>query len=117
MDPHACAQWLGKLGNLHAARTKQRGLAPHKPLMLLSVIDLIEAGEFQDAFVPFLARLVSQFRSYWDLVLDRQRNRPDIAMPFNALGGDRDAIWERFDEHGSPSKSKLTTRLCKLDPD
>jgi putative restriction endonuclease len=36
-------------------------------------------------------------------------------MPFNALGGDRDAIWERFDEHGNPSRSKLTTRLCKLD--
>jgi putative restriction endonuclease len=109
--------WLGKLANLNVARTADRGAAPHKPLMLLSVIDLIEAGEFKDAFVPYQARLVSQFRSYWDLVLDRQRNRPDIAMPFNALGGDRDSIWERFDEHGNPSKSKLTTRLCKLDPD
>jgi len=109
--------WLGKLANLNAARTEARGIAPHKPLMLLSVIDLIEAGEVKDAFVPYQARLVSQFRSYWDLVLDRQRNRPDITMPFNALGSDRDSIWERFDENGNPSKSKLTTRLCKLDPD
>jgi putative restriction endonuclease len=108
---------LGKLANLNAARTEARGIAPHKPLMLLSVIDLIEAGEVKDAFVLYQARLVSQFRSYWDLVLHRQRNRPDISMPFNALGGDRDSIWERFDENGNPSKSKLTTRLCKLDPD
>jgi putative restriction endonuclease len=38
-------------------------------------------------------------------------------MPFNALGGDRDAVWKRFDENGTPSKSKLTTRLCELDAD
>ncbi|MGB6223040.1 HNH endonuclease [Haloferula sp.] len=116
METNKSAYWLGKLANLNAARTEARGIAPHKPLMLLSVIDLIEAGEFKDALVPFHARLVSQFRSYWDLVLDRQRNRPDIAMPFNALGGIHDSIWERFDEHGAPSSSKLTTRLCKLDP-
>lgn len=109
--------WLGKLANLNVARTGPRGIAPHKPLMLLSVIDLIEAGEIKDSTVLYQARLVSQFRSYWDLVLDRQRNHPDIAMPFNALGGERDSIWERYDEHGSPSKSKLTTRLCKIDPD
>jgi hypothetical protein len=42
---------------------------------------------------------------YWDLVLDRQRNRPDITMPSSALGGDRDSILERFDEHGSPPNS------------
>ena len=109
--------WLGKLANLNASRTEARGVAPHKPLMLLSVIDLIEADEITDVSVTYHARLVSQFRSYWDLVLERQRNRPDIAMPFNALGGDRDAIWDRFDENGNASKSKLTTRLCKLHPD
>lgn len=27
--------WLGKLANLNAARTAERGIAPHKPLMLL----------------------------------------------------------------------------------
>ena len=29
-------------------------------------------------------------------VLERQRNQPDIPMPFHALGGDKDQIWERF---------------------
>ena len=29
--------WLGKLANLNVARTAKRGLAPHKPLMLLTV--------------------------------------------------------------------------------
>jgi len=38
-------------------------------------------------------------------------------MPFHALGGDRDKIWERFTEEGQPSRAKTTTRLCSLDPD
>ena len=37
--------WLGRLANLNAARTAARGVAPHKPLMLLTVIDLIESGD------------------------------------------------------------------------
>jgi putative restriction endonuclease len=38
-------------------------------------------------------------------------------MPFHALGGDRDKIWERFTADGQPSLAKATTRLCSLDPD
>ncbi len=40
--------WLGKLANLNVARTEARGVAPHKPLMLLTVIDLIESGDVPD---------------------------------------------------------------------
>jgi hypothetical protein len=36
--------WLGKLANLHAAKTPGLGIAPHKPLMILSVKDLIDRG-------------------------------------------------------------------------
>ncbi|MEY3894680.1 MAG: hypothetical protein RLZZ214_199, partial [Verrucomicrobiota bacterium] len=109
--------WLGKLANLNVARTAARGAAPHKPLMLLTVIDLIESGDIPDGWVKYDVRLVSRFRDYWELVQDRQRNSPDIPMPFNALGGERDQIWQCFTADGKPSKSKLTTRLCHLDPD
>ena len=108
--------WLGKLANLNVARTAARGLAPHKPIMLLSVIDLIERGLITDGWVSFGVELASAFRSYWHSVADRQRNAPDIPMPFHALGGDRDQIWQRFTRDGEPSHSKLTTRLCQLDP-
>ncbi|MCC5841823.1 MAG: hypothetical protein JJT96_17040 [Opitutales bacterium] len=65
----------------------------------------------------FDVRLVSRFRYYWELVLERQRNQPDIPMPFHALGSDRDRIWQRFTADGQRSKAKATTRLCSLDPD
>ena len=116
-DKEKQAHWLGKLANLNAAKTPGLGVAPHKPLMIFSVMDLIESGDLNDRWVPYNADLVTRFRDYWDLVVDRRKNRPEITMPFNALGGERDAIWERFDESGNPSKSKLTTRLCHLDPD
>jgi len=45
MSNPPCELWLGKLANLNAARTAARGIAPHKPLMLLTVIDLIESGD------------------------------------------------------------------------
>lgn len=112
------SDWLGKLANLNVARTKARGLAPHKPLMLLTVIDLVEAAEIgAEGWIDYDVRLVSRFRDYWDLVLERQRNAPDIPMPFHALGGDRDRVWERFTAEGAPSAAKATTRRCRLDPD
>ncbi|MCC5808585.1 MAG: HNH endonuclease [Opitutales bacterium] len=109
------AFWLGKLANLNVARTAERGIAPHKPLMLLTVIDLIELGDIADGWVRYDVRLVSRFRDYWELVRERQRNQPEIPMPFHALGGEKDRIWERFTTDGQPSKAKATTRLCSLD--
>jgi putative restriction endonuclease len=112
-----CNHWLGRLANLNAAKSASLGIAPHKPLMIFSVMDLIEMGVIRDRWVAYNTDFVTRFRDYWDLVVERRKNRPEITMPFNALGGERDAIWERFDENGNPSISKLTTRLCQLDPD
>jgi putative restriction endonuclease len=111
-----CSFWLGKLANLNVARTAKRGLAPHKPLMLLTVIDMIESGDIADGWVKYDVRLVSRFRDYWELVRERQQNLPDIPMPFHALGSDRDQIWQRFTADGQPSHARDTTRLCSLDP-
>ena len=40
-------KWLGKLTRLNPAsgRGQCRGQAPHKPLLLLCVVDMTEAGE------------------------------------------------------------------------
>jgi putative restriction endonuclease len=51
--------WLSRLATLNAARTAAHGVAPHKPLMLLTVIDLIESGDVPDGWVRYDVRLVS----------------------------------------------------------
>lgn len=114
-DDSDCGKWLRKFATLNTARTAARGIAPHKPLMLLTVIDLVDCGDVSDGWVRLDVRLVSRFRDYWELVLERQRNQPDIPMPFHALGSNRDGVWTRFTADGEPSAGKATTRLCSLD--
>jgi putative restriction endonuclease len=114
MIPHQ--HWLGKLANLNASKSAGRGIAPHKPLMMFTVMDLIESGDVTDGWVKYDVRLVSRFRDYWELVRERTKNKPEIPMPFHALGGDRDKVWERFTADGQVSHAQETTRLCSLDP-
>ena len=72
-DKEKQTRWLGKLANLNAARTEARGIAPHKPLMLLTVIDLIESGDIPDGWVRYDVRLVSRLREVGREVLNRNR--------------------------------------------
>ena len=67
--------WLGKLANLNVARTAKRGLAPHKPLMLLTVIDMIESGDIADGWVKYDVRLVSRLKTTLQFI---QPQRPQI---------------------------------------
>lgn len=109
------ADWLNRLCHLNAAKTATRGLAPHKPLLLLCVIDMIEEGVLTTPWLPYSPELFFRFQCYWAIVYDRQQNRPDMRLPFHALGGERDGLWTRHTEDGAPSRSKETTRLCNLD--
>jgi len=109
------ADWLDRFCNLNAAITASRGRAPHKPLLLLCVIDMVEEGAINTPWISYSPELFFRFQCYWEIVYDRQRNRPDMRLPFHALGGERDRVWTRYTEDGAPSRSKETTRLCYLD--
>jgi putative restriction endonuclease len=108
-------QWLARLCNLNVSKTQKRGLAPHKPLLLLTIIDMIEYGTITSRWVSYTPELFFRFQCYWTIVYDRQRNNPDMRLPFHALGGKRDRIWIRCMEDGTPSRSRETTRLCCLE--
>jgi putative restriction endonuclease len=107
--------WLNRLANLNVARTERRGLAPHKPLMLLTIMDMIEDRSIASPWIAYSAELFFRFSCYWDVVYDRQLNRPDMRLPFHALGGHRDRIWERYTDERQPSRSRETTTLCHMD--
>jgi putative restriction endonuclease len=109
------SEWIGRLRNLNVAQTSERGRAPHKPLLMLSIIDMIEDGSITTQWVSYSPELFFRFQCYWEIVYDRQRNRPDMRLPFHALGGKRDRIWICYTEDGKVSKSKETTRICHLD--
>ena len=60
------------------------GPAPHQPVLLLSVIELIGGGRFGENKIRLCAELAETFLKYWPIVTDRQ---PNIAMPFFHLKG------------------------------
>jgi putative restriction endonuclease len=80
-------KWLGKLLTLNPAMGCGicHGKAPHNPLLLLSLLDLIEDGELTDRTFTRCPGLVLRFRTYGGLVGDRWPARLDLSMPFYYL--------------------------------
>lgn len=64
-----------------------RGIAPHKPILLLSVIDLIEQGQLRHNRICLSPELIATFLQFWNQ-LGTEQHRSDIAMPFFHLRGD-----------------------------
>ncbi len=87
-------------------------LAPYKPLLLFCVLDEFEAGQLGEGSVFRDAELVFRYESYFSLVVERCGNKPDLRMPFHALGGDQ--VWACFSEDGKRSETRDTTRRCVL---
>jgi putative restriction endonuclease len=78
-------------------------------------MDMVQDGVIATPWVAYSPELFFRFQCYWAIVYDRQRNKPDMRIPFHALGGKRDKIWTLYMEDGKPSLSRETTRLCCLD--
>ncbi len=68
---------------LHVSRSK--GVAPHKPVMLLSVIDSIERGEITENKIFITPDLVSLFKYNWSLLVEAETFVPNFALPFYHL--------------------------------
>jgi len=83
----AWEHWLERLYDL---RRDKRGSheRPHKPVLLLSVLDLLDEGAIAENRIPLSKELVRSFRRYFDVVRE-QNDRPTIQNPFFHLSGDR----------------------------
>src|SRR5688572_23490237 len=75
MSEQHAKTWLGKLTklnpNIAKAGSALRGKAPHKPLLLLCLLDMAEAGELTSRTFARSASLVLRFRSYGTIIADR----------------------------------------------
>lgn len=68
-------------------KTKDKGIAPYKPLLLLSIIDLISEGEIQDRKIYVTQKLVDRFEHYRDL-LSSNAFDGNLVLPFFHLKND-----------------------------
>jgi putative restriction endonuclease len=106
--------WLAKLANLRVDRARGDP-APHKPLLLLIVLELAEQGLLPEDLLLLSPELAFRFLTFWHIVAHRRNQRPDIRLPFHHLQSD--GFWAACGEDGEASPDKRLTRYVVLDPE
>lgn len=107
-------QWLAKLAKLKVDKA-QGDLAPHKPLLLLCVLELAEQALLPKDTLPLTPELAFRFCEYWKIVSRRRPTRPDIRYPYFHLKSD--GIWSPKDEHGNPTTERFKARFAAMPSD
>jgi putative restriction endonuclease len=74
-----------------------RHRAPYKPLLLLSILDLISFGPLKTNFIEFNVELFDIFERYWTVVVGPER-KSNILMPIGHLR--REGFWHLLPRPG-----------------
>src|SRR5437588_1227009 len=107
-------EWLGRLARLKVDRARGDP-APHKPLLLLVVLELAEQGLLPKDVLPLTPELAFRFCTYWNIVAHRRTQRPDVRLPFHYL--QTDGFWTALGEDGKPSPDPRLTRYAEVTSD
>lgn len=94
------------------------GAAPHKPVLLVSLIELIEKGLVENNQFEINAELVATFKENWALLVPTM-HQPDFTLPFYHLQNDKAAgetFWTLQPNLGMQINSHISsvTRLSEL---
>ncbi|OGW42114.1 MAG: hypothetical protein A2010_19225 [Nitrospirae bacterium GWD2_57_9] len=79
--------WLQKLAKLRVDRASETP-APHKPLLLLSILDQIEQGAIPSNNIRLTPELAFRFLAYWEVISSRGRSVGRVELPFFHLRND-----------------------------
>lgn len=77
MQNNTLQKYIHEFTNLRIDRA--HGNAPHQPILLLTVIELIEQGRVCENKITPSPELVETFLKYWSVIPDR---KPNLALPF-----------------------------------
>jgi putative restriction endonuclease len=105
------SKWLAVLRKLRVDRSK--GIAPHKPLLLLVLFELIENGDLQEPTLLLTPEIAFRFSQFATIVAHRRTKRLDIRLPFHHVSSD--GIWSTFTTEGRESTDSKATYLVKID--
>lgn len=116
-NPHRLAHYAQAFRKLRKDRNPKRWPAlvkrgaPHKPLLLLAVLDLFAEGRMSTNLITPDPELCALFDSYWLRVMPHDWHG-DISLPFYHLG--RDGFWHLKARSGSEHILKAGRRLTSL---
>lgn len=92
MNTHLLDKYLDLFSRLNRHRTDEVGFRPHKPILLLALLDEVERGNIKENFVAITPELVAAFRAYWRTLVPASNMKERIFYPFRYLVGD--GLWE-----------------------
>ncbi|WP_297086094.1 HNH endonuclease [uncultured Draconibacterium sp.] len=96
---------LQHITHLNQGVTKY-GKAPHKPVLLLAVIESFESGEIVENWIEITDALVQRFLDIWNVVV-KTHHTPTFALPFFHLKNEKGEFWKLITY---PGKEIPTTR-------
>ncbi|MEX0608147.1 MAG: HNH endonuclease [Balneolaceae bacterium] len=115
-----------QLGNLNSDKNprfwddRTKGRAPHKPFLLLSILDGVEQGWITTNRIRLNQDLIDSFFTYWNAVMGADRSTT-IALPFFYMKSER--FWELVYNAGyreyqnAPSLGGLQERVAYAEID
>jgi len=103
--------WLQKLATLRIDRARGNP-APHKPLLLLVIIEMMEKAEIRSTEVTLSPDIAFRFSVYWSAVAQRCKQRPDVRLPFHHISSS--GIWQALTAQGEVSTDKKLTKMIRI---
>lgn len=113
MNEDTRALWLNRLRKLNPNRSRAKGAAPHKPCLLLSLIDMAHEGELEMGDLKRTPGLHVRFNAFASLALSRWGGRVDLTYPFFYLKSQ--GFWQVMDAEGRPGESVEVTESIRID--
>ncbi len=77
----------------HLRVDKARGIAPHKPILLLSIIHQFELGNISDRRIYITPELTSSFADFWNSLVETNHTKK-FALPFYHLSSEKGNWWK-----------------------
>ena len=113
--------YIDKFSHLRTDKKRPLGPAPHKPVMLLAVLDLIESGELTTNEIRYDTRLQQAFRDYFEDLAPSGWDR-NAALPYFHLKSDGfwHIVWRGLETAGQIRNSKAVREhidKVELDPE
>lgn len=104
-------KYTKQLQSLNRASNKTLGKAPHKPILLLSVIQLIQKGDIQSNRIYITGELVIAFKSNWNKLVTTS-HIPNFSLPFFHLCSE--PFWRLVYVNGLFDNKEKISSLGKL---
>ena len=110
MSTNILQKYVEKMQKLRRGEKGDEGPAPHKPLLLLVIIDFIRQGQIVENKIFPSPDLAETFLKYWTKIITNRT--PNFAMPFFHLKGDK--FWHLHPNKGQKGKLKTIKKIRKI---